>query len=82
MEKKNLNLQKTKKKKKEKEKETLLWQEKETLLWQQKSLYSSYGFSSSHAWMWELGYKESWAPKNWCFRIVVLEKTLESPLES
>ena len=38
----------------------------------------SYGFSSSHVWMWELDYKESWAPKNWCFRIVVLEKTLES----
>ena len=35
----------------------------------------SYGFSSSHAWMWELDYKESWAPKNWCFWTVVLEKT-------
>ena len=45
-----------------------------------KSLYSqSYGFSSSHVWMWELDYKESWAPKNWCFWTVVLEKTLESP---
>ena len=32
-------------------------------------------------WMWELDYKESWAPKNWCFWIVVLEKTLESPLD-
>ena len=41
----------------------------------------SYGFSSSHVWMWELDYKESWAPKNWCFWIVVLEKTLESPLD-
>ena len=40
-----------------------------------------YGFSSSHACMWELGYKESWAPKNWCFWTVVLEKTLESPLD-
>ena len=40
----------------------------------------SYGFSSSHVWMWELGYKESWVPKNWCFWTVVLEKTLESPL--
>ena len=39
-----------------------------------------YGFSSSHVWMWELDYKESWAPKNWCFWTVVLEKTLESPL--
>ena len=42
----------------------------------------SYGFSSSHTWMWELDYKESWASKNWCFRTVVLEKTLESPLDS
>ena len=41
----------------------------------------SYGFSSGHIWMWELNYKESWAPKNWCFWIVVLEKTLESPLD-
>ena len=38
-------------------------------------------FSSSHAWMWELDYKESWALKNWCFWTVVLEKTLESPLD-
>ena len=41
----------------------------------------SYGFSSSHVWMWELDHKESWALKNWCFWIVVLEKTLESPLD-
>ena len=41
----------------------------------------SYGFSSSHMWMWELDYKKSWAPKNWCFWTVVLEKTLESPLD-
>ena len=40
-----------------------------------------YGFSSSHAWMWELDYKESWAPKNWFFWTVVLEKTLQSPLD-
>ena len=40
-----------------------------------------YAFSSSHVWMWELGYKESWAPKNWCFWTVVLEKTLQSPLD-
>ena len=39
----------------------------------------SYGFPSSHVWMWELNYKESWELKNWCFWIVVLEKTLESP---
>ena len=42
---------------------------------------SSHGFSSSHVWMWELDYKESWAPKNWCFWTVVLEKTLENPLD-
>ena len=41
----------------------------------------SCGFSSSHVWMWELDYIESWAPKNWCFWTVVLEKTLESPLD-
>ena len=40
----------------------------------------SYGFSNSHVWMWELDYKESWVPKNWCFWTMVLEKTLESPL--
>ena len=40
-----------------------------------------YGFSSSHMWMWELDYKQSWAPKNWCFWTVVLKKTLESPLD-
>ena len=42
----------------------------------------SCGFSSSHVWMWELDYKESWAPKNWFFWTVMLEKTLESPLDS
>ena len=41
----------------------------------------SYGFSSVHVWMWELDHKESWAPNNWCFWTVVLEKTLESPLD-
>ena len=40
----------------------------------------SFGFSSGHVWMWELDYKESWAPKIWCFWTVVVEKTLESPL--
>ena len=40
-----------------------------------------YGFSSGHVWMWELDYKESWVLKNWCFWTVVLEKTLESPLD-
>ena len=42
----------------------------------------SYSFSSSHVWRWELDYKESWVLKNWCFWTVVLEKTLESPLDS
>ena len=42
----------------------------------------SYDFSSSHVWMWVLDHKESWALKNWCFWTVVLEKTLESPLDS
>ena len=41
----------------------------------------SHGFSSSHVWMWELDHKEGWGPKNWCFWTVVLEKTLESPLD-
>ena len=39
----------------------------------------SYGFSSSHVWMWELDYKETWAPQNWCIWTVVLEKTLKGP---
>jgi len=41
----------------------------------------SHGFSRSHVWMWELGHKEGWVPKNWCFRTVVLEKTLQSSLD-
>ena len=41
----------------------------------------SYGFSSSHVWMWELDCEEGWALKNWCFWTVVLKKTLESPLD-
>ena len=40
-----------------------------------------YGFSSSHVWMWELDYKESWVMKNWCFWTVMLEKTLETSLQ-
>ena len=40
-----------------------------------------YGFSSSHVWMWELNHKEGWLPKKWCFWSVMLEKTLESPLD-
>ena len=47
-----------------------------------KGPYSqSYDFSSSQVWMWELGNKEGWEPKSWCFKIVVLEKTLESSLD-
>ena len=47
-----------------------------------KGLFSqSCRFSSSHVWMWGLDHKESWAPQNWCFWIVVLEETLESPLD-
>ena len=48
-----------------------------------KGSYSqSYGFSSSHVQMWELDHKEGWVPKNWCFWNVVLEKTLEGPLDN
>ena len=46
-----------------------------------EGFYLSDGFSSGHVWMWELDYKESWALKNWCSWTVVLEKTLESPLD-
>ena len=47
-----------------------------------KGLYSqSYGFSTNHAWMWDLDHKEGWVLKNWCFRTVLLDKTLESPLD-
>ena len=42
----------------------------------------SYGFSSSHVWIWELDDKKGWGPKKWCFWTVVLEKTLETPLDS
>ena len=48
----------------------------------QTTLPLTCGFPSSHVGMWELDYKESWVPKNWCFWTVVLEKTLESPLDS
>ena len=51
------------------------------ILCQQSPSSQSYGFSSSPVWMWELDYKESWVPKNWCFWTAVLEKTLESPLD-
>ena len=55
------------------------------LINKEKDIYrissQSYGFSSSHIWMWELNYKESWVAKSWYFWTVVLEKTLESPLD-
>ena len=51
-----------------------------TLLCQQKSIWLKTCFSSSHVWMWESNHKEGWVPKNWCFQSVVLEKTLENPL--
>ena len=47
-----------------------------------KGLYSqSYNFSSSHVWIWQLDHKEGWALENWCFQIIMLEETLESPLD-
>ena len=45
------------------------------------SIWLLYGFSSSHVWMWEFDCEEGWTPNNWCFWTVVLEKTLESPLD-
>ena len=65
--------------------EEKLWQriKKKTHYFAEKGLSSqSYGFSSSCVWIWELDYKEIWALKNWYFWTVVLEKTLESPLNS
>ena len=54
---------------------------KQTMLYLQNPSSQSYGFSSTHVWMWDLDHKEGWAPKNRCFWTVVLEKTLESPLD-
>ena len=55
---------------------------KETHYFANKSLSSQgYGFSSGHVWMWELDCEESWVQKNWCFSAVVLEKSLETPLD-
>ena len=45
------------------------------------TVHQCYGFSSGHVWMWELDCEEGWVPKNWCFWTMVLEKTLESPLD-
>ena len=55
---------------------------KHTYHFAHKGLFSqSHGFSSSHGWMWELDHKEGWELKNWCFWTVVLDKSLESPLD-
>ena len=51
------------------------------ITFQQRSSSQSSGLSSGQVWMWDLDYKEGWAPENWCFSTVVLEKTLESPLD-
>ena len=67
--------------------EEKLWQPRQHIIKQRHDFANKgpssqgYGFSSSHVWMWQLDYKESWAAKNWCFWTVVLEKTLESPLD-
>ena len=53
----------------------------ETLLANKGLSSQGYGFSCGHVWIWRLDCEESWAPKNWCFCTVVLEKTLESPLD-
>jgi len=54
----------------------------DSMIFTDKGPYNQcYGFSSSHVWTWKLEHKESWALKNWCFWTVVLEKTLESPLD-
>ena len=60
----------------------LTWTDQQRHHFANKGLYSqSYGFSRSHVWMWELDHKEGWVPKMWCFQTVVLEKSLESPLD-
>ena len=51
------------------------------ITFRQRSISQGYGFSSCLVWRWELDYKESWAQNNWCFWTVVLEKTLETPLD-
>ena len=59
----------------------IILKSRDTILLTKGLSSQSYGFSSSHVWMWDLDYKESRVPKNWCFWPVVLEKTLESPLD-
>ena len=65
----------------DKSKQLIKKQRQRSLCWQ-RSVWISYGFSSNHVWMWELDHKEGLEQKNWCFQTVVLEKTLESPLDS
>ena len=60
----------------------IVYSKTETWLCWQRSILSKLWLSSSHVWMWELDHKEGWVLKHWCFWIVVLEKTLESPLDS
>ena len=57
------------------------WKAETLLCWQRSILVKAICFSSSHVQMWELDQKEGWVPKNWWFWTVVLEKTLESPLD-
>ena len=57
------------------------WKEKGNYFANKCPSSQGYGFSSSHVWMWELDCEEGWVLKNWCFWTVVLEKTLESPLD-
>ena len=57
-----------------------IFKSRDITLWTKVHLVK-YGFSSGHVWIWELDYKESWTLKNWCFWTVVLEKTLESPVD-
>ena len=54
---------------------------RDTILLTKVCVVKAIVFSSSHVWMWELHHIESWVPKNWCFWTVVLEKTLESPMD-
>ena len=58
-----------------------IWKSRDITLPAKVHLVKGNRFSSSHVWMWQMDYTESWAPKNWCFWTVVLEKTLESPLD-
>ena len=60
---------------------SIAYSKAETLLSNKGPSSQGYVFSSSHVWMWELDCEEGWAPKNWRFWTVVLEKTLESPLD-